>query len=620
MEMVQAAIAHDDVCLVEAGTGVGKTLAYLVPSILSGRQTVVATGTRTLMDQIREKDVPFLSEVLEYRFTTAVLKGRRNYLCRANLAEVWLTGDFTDDNERRLLGRLRRWVEETVTGDVGELRDIPENDLLLRKVTSSEDHCVGRLCPHYSRCFLYLARVQAMEADLILTNHHLFFADMMAKEASGIPLLPPDANLVLDEAHGIEDVATASMGIGVSKTAIAELARDGRRLAQGADPLEGRRLDEVSGRLEPLFTKVLSGLIPAEGRVAIEPSRLDEKTLSHWHDLDVDLELLAMEAGEVAKSMDRETDVGHRAKDIRGILAEILSGTSRELVRLVERSGHSGARLAALPLNVGPELRERVFLSGRPVILTSATLSVAGDTSFFRKRLQIPEGAEEVVLESPFDYDKQVFVYAPDDIPQPGSPGWESAFSERVEAILKATKGRAFVLFTSRRHLEMSAAHISTRLRYPILVQGSAPRDELIRQFKTTKNACLFGTSTFWEGVDVVGEALSCVIIDRLPFDPPDDPVFKARSERVEMEGGNAFKEFSIPLAVVRLRQGFGRLIRSRSDRGIVAILDSRIRTKTYGKIFLNSLPPAPVSGDLGDLREWARRELKSRKAGRIAR
>ncbi len=611
MDAVQAAIATSDVCLIEAGTGVGKTLAYLVPSVISGRQTVVATGTKALMDQIYGKDVPFLNNVLAESFTAVLLKGRSNYLCLTRLKEARVKISSLNDEDRAILTRVRKWALRTDNGDIAELADLPEGTPMLRTLTSSVEDCGGRMCPDFADCFVYKARARALKADLVITNHHLLIADMALSEDPGGPILPAEANLIIDEAHGLEDVATELLGRTLTSHQVSELGREVAELAKLERTFHGFELKNAASGIVKGFAGFLAALAPTDTRRKLESNNPKAKAL--WHELDIDLEAIELRTLEIAKELDRAPDVSTKTAQARALLAEVMVGFDTNLIRLVERKGRFGA-VSALPVTVSEILEEKLFLTGRPVILTSATLTVDGSTEFLRSRLGVPEGAPELVLASPFNFQKQAIIYAPKELPAPDSALYFEHFINETMSLLTATHGRAFVLFTSRAAMLRATQAARSELTLPILCQGEAPRHELLRQFKATKGACLFGTASFWEGVDVVGDALSLVIIDRLPFDPPDDPILQARVELLTEAGRNSFKEYNIPLAVIKLRQGFGRLIRSRTDRGIVAILDSRIRTRSYGNIFLRSLPPAPVLDDLEEVKDWAKQNLKKRR------
>ncbi len=610
MDAVEEAIAHDDACLVEAGTGVGKTLAYLVPAIQSGRKVVVATGTRALMEQVRRQDVPFLQEHLPYHFTVAVLKGRANYVCRARMRESWdMLGTTDPHSDRRVLAHIRAWMRRSETGDLAELTDIPETSPVLHRIVSTSETCPGRACPDFGACFLFRARERALQADLVITNHHLFFSDLAMREEGNTHILPQDAVVILDEAHALEGVATEHFGVTVRSGAVALLAADALALAARGDPARGRVLATVAGRVGERFFEMAARLAGPEGRANIQAGRLPPEVARAWHELDVDLEVLADEACDIAREAGASNDVSVRARKLRRELGIVLEDTDPNFVRLAERTARSVA-LSALPVEVSDLLRERLFESGRPIILVSATLTVDASTDFLRLRLGVPATAREVVLASPYDFERQVLLYLPEGMPDPNDCAFSQAFAEEALRVLEATQGRAFLLFTSHAALHRANEMMRERMRWPVLVQGDAPRDELIRRFKETPHACLFGTHTFWEGVDVMGPALSCVIIDRLPFDPPDDPMLRARCERIEDRGGNAFRDYQLPLAVIRLRQGFGRLIRRRSDRGVVALMDPRVRTKAYGKVFLRSLPPARVCSDFEEVEAWCRKNL----------
>ncbi len=621
MEAVDKAILTDDICIVEAGTGVGKTLAYLVPAVASGRQTVVATGTRTLMEQLVDKDIPILEEILKAPVNLAVLKGRSNYLCLSRLEAELNSPDLFRDDDRRRLTQIRQWSRDTSTGDIAELAGFGEDDQVLRSVVCDAEVCGGFACSHHEECFLFRARARAMEADLVVTNHHLLMADLAMSarlddpDADSGPLLPSDSILIIDEAHGLEDVATVAFGLSTSLSAVAEAARDSLMLASMADPAGTRVLHNICRRVEDEYVKLLGLVLGDRERVRIAPDLPDCVTVSRqaakaWHDLDADLEHMALEVSEKAAETDRMTDLPRRISEIRFILAEVLGGVDLSMVRLVEKRGRGGT-FSAYPVDVSDTLRQRLFLRGRPVILASATMSVAGSTAFFRERLGIPDGAAECILQSPYDYASHVVLYTPTDMAQPNEDAWADQVLDRTAGLINAVGGRTLVLFTSRAAMTRAAEALPQRVQFPVLVQGSMQRKELVERFKRTGNAVLLASNAFREGLDIAGDALSCVIMDRLPFEPPDEPLLNARSERVELYGGSAFSDYQVPLAVIRLRQGFGRLVRRRADKGVVAVLDPRIVTKRYGQSFIDSLPPATRTGDFQAVIDWCGRNLR---------
>lgn len=614
MEAVRAAITHDDVCLVEAGTGVGKTIAYLVPALSSGRQTIVVTGTRTLMDQVHSQDVPLLEQVLPFPFTSALLKGRSNYLCLRRLAEGIEQTLLKGPALRARLQAIRDWAASTPTGDVAQLRDLDEANPLLRRLVSRPDACLGHRCPRADRCFVLAARARARAADLIITNHHLFFVDLASAENGAAAILPRDAVVILDEAHHVENVATEFFGLTVRSGQLEDLCEDAAHLSEGCTGSQQRLLAGTLPGIREGFAALLAGLRSGPGASRFELEDLNSAAMRAWHGLDMDLEVLARECASIAASRGFDSEIPVRVESARYAIASILDHPDPTWIRLVTREGTTGS-IQSLPLDVSETLRERLFFSARPVILTSATLTVDASTTFLRERLGVPEASAELVVDSPYDYARQALLYLPDTVPDPNDPAHTAAFAEEALRILELTRGRAFLLFTSHAAMNRAFEIMRDRMQHPVLRQGDIPREAMLGRFRSTPGACLFGTSTFWEGVDVMGEALSAVIIDRLPFDPPDDPVVSGRADLLRSRGKDPFSAYQLPLAVIRLRQGFGRLIRRRSDRGVIAILDPRIRTRPYGAVFLRSLPPATTTSDFEVLRTWCKAHLGPVKA-----
>lgn len=607
MRAIEEAIDKDEILLVEAGAGVGKTLAYLVPIIQSGRKAIVATGTKTLMNQIATKDCPMLEKYLPFSFSYAMLKGRSNYLCIKKFEQMLASGDLFGQRWSEDFVRLMEWARKTATGDLSEVGFFSEGNPFLQAVSCDLETCEGRPCHAFGRCFLFKARSEALQKDIIITNHALFFADMAMKEGEQGGLFEEDRILVLDEAHGIENEASEHLGIAVTVSRVRKFVTVARALALATDVTSGRALLEACERVGERFLKLLDCLCGrGMGRSAIV---IDDQVERAWFELDAELDLVEDEAVGICENDEVKSDVPQMAKKLRDDIRRVLEGNSEDSVRYVEKNGGQSG-LYALPIDVSSVLASALFSKVRPVILVSATLTAQGKTDFIRKRLGVPVEAKEVVLSSPFNFEKQALLYIPTHLEDPNDEGFYEAFASEALKILEATRGRAFLLFTSYAGMQKAFKLMSGALPFKKLVQGEAPRERLLEDFRSSNDACLFATQTFWEGVDVAGSALSCVIIDRLPFDPPDDPVLEARRKRIMEQGGEPFVEYQLPLAIIRLRQGFGRLIRSANDKGVVAIMDSRIVRKGYGKAFLKSLPPAKVTHDISEVVRWCKRHL----------
>ena len=616
---VSEVFADGGILLAEAGTGTGKTLAYLVPAILSRQRVLVSTGTKNLQEQIFFKDLPVLRETLGVPFTATYMKGRGNYLCLHRFDALKASGSaqslgFTRD-ESIYIRLIDEWRRETGTGDRAELEDLPEELPFWKDVAASSENCIGTDCPQYQECFVTRMRQRAAESDVVIVNHHLLCADAAVRQSEYGEVIPACRYAVVDEAHQLEDVATQYFGLAVSNYRVDDLARDMDR-ALGANLVGDRdRADSLKDDAERVrdhargFFAALQmlrfdspGLGGAESRIRVGPAHM-LKVAEEGAALDGAIQ--ALEA-DIALAREVPTDViaiGARAAALRTDLEFLLRADDPGFVYYLEVRGR-GTFLRGSPIDVSAIVRDLLIDRMTATVLTSATLTVDGSFEYVRGRLGITR-AREVRLASEFDYSRQAILYLPKRMPEPRSREFAAAAAREVVEIVKRTRGRAFVLFTSYANLREVQARASSEIEYPILVQGTAPRSALLRDFKATPNAVLLATSSFWQGVDVVGEALSCVIIDKLPFASPGDPITSARIEAINARGGLAFAEYQIPLAILALQQGLGRLLRHRQDRGVLAVLDPRLRSMGYGRRFLASLPPAPVTHQLADVERF---------------
>jgi ATP-dependent DNA helicase DinG len=611
-EAVGSALATRGVLLAEAGTGTGKTLAYLVPAILSRQRVLVSTGTKNLQEQIFFKDLPVLQRALGVPFTATCMKGRGNYLCLHRFEAFRDSPAIRSYDEAANLRIIERWAQETETGDRAEVEDLPEDLPFWNDIAATTENCIGAECPRYSDCFVVRMRQRAAESDIVIVNHHLLCADAAVRKSTFGEVIPRCSNAIVDEAHQLEDVATQYFGSSVSNYRLDDLVRDvdraigaklvtdpDRRLAISHD---AQRVRDESRRLFGALQMVRldrPNSVAAESRIRVTPgllSRVGEEGASLIGALE------ALEA-DVALSKAVPEDVvalGRRAMEIKDDLRFLLRANDQSYVFFLETRGR-GTFLRASPIDVSATIRELLLDRMDATILTSATLTVDGSFEYVRGRLGVSR-ATELKLDSEFDYTRQAILYLPKGIPDPRQPSFAAAAAREIVSILQLTAGRAFVLFTSYANLKEVHRLAASELEYPILVQGTAPRSALLRDFKATPHSVLLATSSFWQGVDVVGEALSCVIIDKLPFASPGDPITSARVDAITARGGSAFGEYQIPLAILTLKQGLGRLLRHRQDRGVLAVLDPRLKTMNYGRRFLASLPPAPVTHDRTDI------------------
>jgi ATP-dependent DNA helicase DinG len=595
---VQDVLHHDGVLLIEAGTGTGKTWAYLIPAALSGRRVLVSTGTRALQDQIMEKDLPALRSHLGIDIDAACVKGLSNYLCRRRFQELSSSADATQPRFARSLPALRNWVESTKSGDRADLASIAEEDPVWSRVVSGSDTRIGSRCDFYEDCFVTRVRRRADQAQLVIVNHHLFFADLALRDTGFASVLPDYDAVIFDEAHQVEDTATLFFGSRISTAMLDKLVRDARaalRSERGEKKQSTRLLDAVLQQSSNFFSALPGGA--NGGRAPLPPDAIPEGALFA---LDNALAELAASCRNLRPPRENALQIARRTDQLRDALGSL---DAPGQVSWAQASGRSPA-VGSSPIDVGPLLRERLHERVPCVVFTSATLTTGGDFRFVKRRLGIDREVSEELVESPFRYEEQAALYAPAHLPDPRASDFPDAAVKEILALIRMSEGGAFVLSTSLRMMRILAKRVGEQLDYEWFVQGDAPKQTLLDRFRDQGNAVLFATASFWEGVDVPGSALRLVIIDKLPFDVPSDPVIAARCERLDEAGESSFMRYLVPAAALSLKQGFGRLIRTRQDRGVVAILDSRIRRKGYGKVFLRSLPPARVCDDLEEVRK----------------
>ena len=616
-------LEHGGVLLAEAGTGTGKTLAYLVPAILGRQRVLISTGTKNLQEQIYFKDLPALRTALGVPFTATYMKGRANYLCLHRLDQLRAHPASPHD----FVSMMDEWRRVTQTGDRAELSELPEDSSWWQDVSATAETCLGSDCPQYRECYVTKMRQRAAESDLVIVNHHLLCADASVRQSSYGEVIPDCHYAIVDEAHQLEDVATQYFGIAVSNYRVSDLVRDAERavnLGQIED-LDSelrhaiRRVDDhsltffgalaMARRMRPSTqgwdqgpSSSLRAGGPSEERLRIGPGWFGDV-------LDDGLGLIAALNG-LEGAMSRHTGtnesgaqpnedaatLGRRAAELRDHLTFMLEAADPAFVYFLE-TRNRGVFLRAAPIDVSAIVREMLIGRMRATVMTSATLTVEGRFDYVKGRLGVDD-ANSLRVASEFDFSEQAILYLPRQMPPPKSPEYADAVAREVLNLLRRTEGRAFVLFTSYAMLRTVREAVEPQLPYPVIVQGTAPRSALLTQFRSTPNAVLFATSSFWQGVDVVGEQLSCVIIDKLPFASPGDPITAARIEAINAEGGDAFRDYQVPLAILAMLQGLGRLIRHRTDRGVLAVLDPRLRTMGYGRRFLDSFPPAPVTQD----------------------
>lgn len=587
--------------VIEAGTGTGKTLAYLIPAIRSGRRVVISTATKSLQEQLFQKDVPFLQKHFAPNLKAAMMKGRANFLCRQKVHQMEGQPVLKGIDEIDWFSQIRDWAKLTETGDRTELSFLPDDAELWNRIDARSDLCTGQKCAEFQRCFITAMHQRAQEADLIIVNHHLFFADLALRQEDFGSILPEYSAVVFDEAHEIEDVASDYFGRQLSSYRFEELARDTdsmlRVLQIDAAPLR-RHLARLRERARSFFERFPE----REGRYPFGPAERHaflDSSREEYGELASALKRVEAELSTLTPKPEEVIAMARRAAETRRELAFLMESEEKSYVYWYDRRSR-GVFLAATPIDVSEILRERLFQQFDTVVLTSATLAVGGRFDYLKQRLGVVP-ANETVLPQEFDYPAQALLYTP-ALPDVRNPAFAASAADEIARLLEISHGRAFCLFTSYAQMRDIYERVSSRLKFPLLLQGTAPRSILLERFRSTPHAVLFATSSFWQGVDVPGAQLSCVIIDKLPFAVPSDPIVAARVRAIEEDGRNAFAEYQVPEAVLALKQGFGRLIRSKTDRGILSILDNRIRRMRYGKIFLESLPEYTTTQDLAEV------------------
>lgn len=627
-EAVAEALANKHHLLVEAGTGTGKTLAYLVPAIATGKRVIISTGTKNLQEQLFNKDIPFLHKAFPNRFKAMYLKGRSNYLCLLRLKRAESQPVLSGLEEVEYFDLVRNWAYKSATGDRAELAELPDNVSFWRHIDARSDICIGQKCPDYDACYITKARQQALDSQIIIVNHHLFFADLALRDKEWGQVLPDYGAVIFDEAHQIEDIAAQYFGASVSNYQLDDLLNDISRLAI-ADVDSAREITKVSARLakhaEYFWMTFLGGesgftisTFNGEGRFVIRPQMFVRKNRNgqeevspageRFRNLRQALDRLGAELNGVKEPPPEMEAIIRRVEQVKFDLDFVVLNGDDSFVNWCERRGR-GVFLQATPIDASGILEDRLFSQIDSIVMTSATLTTANSFGFIRKRLGIDKAAE-LIAESNYDYKKQSLLYLPPKMPDPRDNTFTDAAANEIVKLLNASRGRAFVLCTSNSQMKALRDLVEYQIEFPVLMQGEGSRSGILDRFRATPNAVLFATASFWQGVDVRGEALSCVIIDKLPFAVPSDPVVAARQRYLDSHGGNSFSDYSVPAAVITLKQGIGRLIRSATDRGVLSVLDPRIVTKNYGQSFLKSLPPSRVTRKIEDVEKFFAEEL----------
>ena len=601
---IAEAIAHNKQLIAEAGTGTGKTFAYLVPALLSGGKVIISTGTKTLQDQLFNRDLPNVRDALKVPVSVSMLKGRANYVCHYHLERAEQDGRFASREDAQYVHLVKRFAENSKTGDKSELTEVPENAMIWLSVTSTRENCLGQDCHFYKECFVMEARKKALAADVVVVNHHLFFADVMLRDEGVAELLPSANTVIFDEAHQLPDVAGLFFGEDVSTNQILELCRD----STSAYLTLAKDCIALSDAVPPAekAVKDFRLVFAYEGsRMPVQKALALQGFEEAYRNMQAQLAVLTKVLESQAARDPMLEKCWQRGEELLVQLNRWYKAENSNLVRWTEVFTQS-VQLHATPLSIADGFGKQLNAQPRAWIFTSATLAVKSDFSHYQAQMGLHD-AESLYLQSPFDYEQQALLYAPANMPDPNSAEYSAAVAEAALPVIQASQGRAFVLCTSLKamreiHALLKDAFGSNGMEYPLLLQGESTRTELLDRFRTHGNAVLVGSQSFWEGVDVRGDALSVVIIDKIPFSPPDDPVLSARIDKLNAEGKNAFMEYQLPYSVITLKQGAGRLIRDETDKGVLMICDPRLITKSYGKRIWQSLPPFKRTKVLADV------------------
>ena len=599
-EAVAEVFRHHQHLIVEAGTGVGKTLAYLIPAILSGVKTVVSTGTKNLQEQLYFKDIPYLKKHVSSDVKVVYMKGRANYLCLKRLNLFRQQALFHDTDDADIFQQIQKWAATTKTGDRMELQGVPDNYGPWREVCCTRETCPGSSCEHYSTCFLMKMKREAIEADMIIVNHHLFFADLAIKGLGLGEVIPEYDAVIFDEAHLLENIATSYFSVRVNSYQPEELVQDVLRELTNAKISPNdftTTLQSLQQRGQQFFRYFEN---KKTNRYRLRDEMINSKAAEAAPDLSNLLLMLTSKLRNLKNSSEELRFLADRVEEMRSSLEFILNRGEPGYVYWCEMQGR-GVFLHASPIDVSADMRRNIFQQLPRVVLTSATLSTGKNFEFVKERLGL-DHPMELIVESPFDHEKQAMLYLPKGMPEPNNKYFVDYAATEIERILKKSRGRAFLLFTSYKNMDEVYKRLQYKLPYRLLKQGKGSRSALLEEFKRDVHSVLFGTSSFWQGVDVQGEALSCVVIDKLPFAVPSEPIVEARIEYLRQRGENPFMTYQVPAAVITLKQGLGRLIRSKQDKGILSILDNRLLTKKYGQLFLDSLPKCRIVRELDEV------------------